>query len=105
MVNNHAKKKKNACDKFVDKVNNTDTIGIVKKKDYNVKITEIKSKIPSISGLATSSPLTAVENKIPNVSNLFKKTITQKLNEIEKKVTDHDHNKYFTTSEFYKLTS
>ena len=32
MVKNHAKKKKNACDKFVDKVNNTDTIGIVKKK-------------------------------------------------------------------------
>ena len=32
MVNNHAKKKKNAYDKFVDKVNNIDTIGIVKKK-------------------------------------------------------------------------
>ena len=98
------KKKKNAHYKFVDKVNNVDTIEIVKKLDHNVKITEIKSKIPSISGLATSSPLTAVENKIPLVSNLFKKTITQKLNEIEKKVIDNDHNKYFTTSEFYKLT-
>ena len=29
---------------------------------------------PSISGLATTSALIAVENKIPNVSNLFKKT-------------------------------
>ena len=29
------------------------------------KITEIESKIPSITGLATSSALTAVENKMP----------------------------------------
>ena len=33
----------------------------------------------SISGLATTAALTAVENKIPNVSNLVKKQImTQK---------------------------
>ena len=37
-------------------------------------MTEIESKIPSISGLATNSVLTAVENKIPDVSNLVKKT-------------------------------
>ena len=44
-----------------------------------LKITEIKNKIPSISGLATNSALTAVENKIPNVSGLVEKqTITQK---------------------------
>ena len=29
--------------------------------------------MPSISGLATYSALTAVENKIPNVSSLVKK--------------------------------
>ena len=44
------------------------------KKDYNAKITEIESKIPSITGLATTAALTtAVENKIPDVSNLVKK--------------------------------
>ena len=30
----------------------------------------MKSKIPSISGLATTSALTAVENKIPDVNIL-----------------------------------
>ena len=44
------------------------------KKDYNAKITEMESKIPSITGLATTPALTtAVENKIPDVSNLVKK--------------------------------
>ena len=33
------------------------------------KMNEVKTEIPSISGLATSA-LTAVEKKIPNVSNL-----------------------------------
>ena len=45
----------------------------VKKTDYCSKITEIESKIPSITGLATSSALIAVENKIPDVSGLVKK--------------------------------
>ena len=31
-------------------------------------ITEIENKIPSISGLATNTASTAVENKIPNVN-------------------------------------
>ena len=44
------------------------------KSDYNTKISEIESKIPSVSGLATNSSLTTVENKIPDVSNLVKKT-------------------------------
>ena len=45
-----------------------DTSGLVKKIDYNAKITEIESKIPSITGLATNSALNAIENKIPNVN-------------------------------------
>ena len=45
----------------------------MKKTDYNSKISEIESKIPSISGLATTSILTAVENKILNINNLVKK--------------------------------
>ena len=32
-------------------------------------MTEIEGKIPSITGLATNSALTTVENKIPNVSS------------------------------------
>ena len=45
----------------------------LKKTEFNTKVTEIEGKIPSISGLATSSALTAVENKIPDVSSLVKK--------------------------------
>ena len=48
---------------------------VKKKKDYNAKITEIESKIPSISGLATTAVMTVVENKIPDISNLVKKQI------------------------------
>ena len=84
-------------DKLVEKVNNINTSGFVmktkydtdkselekkipdtsdllKNRDYNSKIKEIENKIPSISGLATTSALTAVEHKIPDVSNLHKKT-------------------------------
>ena len=79
---------------------------LVKKTDYNSKITEIEGKISSISGLATNSALTAVENKIPDIGNLVKKTdYSTKINEIEKKATDYDHDKYITTSEFNKLTA
>ena len=38
-------------DKLVAKVNNIDTSGLVKKTDYNIKITEIEDKIPDTSGL------------------------------------------------------
>ena len=48
----------------------------------------------SITGLATNSELTAVEDKIPNVSNLVKKTdYDSKISNIEKKTTDHNHDK------------
>ena len=49
--------------------------------------------------------MTAVENKIPNVSRLVTKTdYNTKINEIKKKITDHDHDKCIT-SEFNKLTT
>ena len=44
------------------------------KADYNAKNTEIEGKIHSITDLATTAALTAVENEIPDVSNLIKKT-------------------------------
>ena len=47
---------------------------------------EVKGEIPSITNLATSSALTAVENQIPFVSNLVKKAdYNTQINEIEKK--------------------
>ena len=41
---------------------------LVKKTDYNSKITEKEDQIPDVSSLATKSALTAVENKIPDVN-------------------------------------
>ena len=52
-----------------------DVTNLVKKTDFNTKVTEIEGKIPDISGLATKSALTVVENKIPDVSSLVKKTV------------------------------
>ena len=58
------------------------------KADYNTKISEIESKIPSVSDLATNSSLTTVENKIPDVSNLVKKKqiLIQKLLKLKRKL-------------------
>ena len=79
---------------------------LVKKLDCNAKITEIENKIPSITGLATNSALTAAEDEILNVSNLVKKQImAQKLLKLKKKLTDDDHDKYITTSEFNNLAA
>ena len=80
-----------------DPANNTDL--------YD-KTTEIENKIPSITGLATNSALTAVETKIPNLSNLVTNTdYNTKINEVEKKVINHNHDKYITTPELNKLTT
>ena len=82
------------------------TSELVKKINYNAKITEVQNKIPSISGLATNSALTAVENKIPDVSGLVKKAdYDTKICETEKKLTDHSHDQYITTPEFNKFTA
>ena len=50
---------------------------LLKRTDYNAKITEIEDKIPDISGFATKTALTIVENKIPNISGLIKKNRLQ----------------------------
>ena len=39
-----------------------DTSDLVKKTDYNTKITEMENKISDISNLATKAALTTVEN-------------------------------------------
>ena len=54
--------------------------------------------MPSISGLATNTALTAVENKTPNVINLLKRiNYDAKISEI--------YSKYFTTADYNKFTS
>ena len=83
-------------DKLVAKVNNINTSGLVKKTDYDTKITETKDKIPNsnsfvkktdynikitetegktpdIISLATKTALTSVEKKIPSITGLVKK--------------------------------
>ena len=50
--------------------------------------------------------MTAVENKIPRISNLVKKTdYDVTVTEIERKLTDHNHDKYIATTEFNKLAT
>ena len=67
---------------------------MVVKADFNFKITEVKNKIRSISGLATNSALTVVENKIPDISGLVTKpNYNTKIREIEKKVIGHNLDK------------
>ena len=70
------------------------------------KLTELEDKIPDISSLATKTALTAVANKIPDVSSLVKKTIYDtRISKLEKKRTDHNHDKYSTTPEFNTLAA
>ena len=98
---------------------------LLKKTDYNSKITEIENKIPDISGLATKTVLTRVENKIPSITNsatktaltivenktpsisgLVKKTdYNTKITDIENILNNHTHDKYVATSEFNALTA
>ena len=76
------------------------------KTNLNAKINEVKDEIPNINNLATSSSLTAVENKKRSASNLVKKTdYNTTINDIEKKITDHNHDEYIATPEFNKLTA
>ena len=61
---------------------------MVKKTNFDSRITEVECKIPNISGLATKSALTAVENKIPDVTNSITKTdFDAKLKDISDRVT------------------
>ena len=62
---------------------------VVKKTDYNSKISEIENKIPDISNLAIKTALNTVKNKMPDTSGLVKKTdYTAKISYIESKISD-----------------
>ena len=50
--------------------------------------------------VATNVALTAVESKVPDISSLVQKTdYNTKITEIEKKLIDHNHDKYIATPE------
>ena len=81
--------KKTEYDRLVPKVDNIDTTQFVSRTKYEIdgsdlekKISDVNEKIPDVSGsvitiitgLATNSALTAIENKIPDISSLVKKT-------------------------------
>ena len=122
--------KKDVYEKLAAKVNNIDTNAFVLKTkyqtdktelekkilmwltywmwltDWKTKLTELENKILDVSSLATKTALTAVENKIPSVISLVKKTdYDTKITEIEKKLTDHNHDKYVDTSEVNTLAA
>ena len=64
----------------------------------------MENKSSDISGLATKPALIGVENKMPSVTRLVKKTnYDTKISDLEKKLIDHNHGKYFTTLEFNTL--
>ena len=98
--------KKAVFDQLAAKVNNIDTSTFVLKTKYQADKTELGNKIPAVSSLATKTALTAAENKIPDVSSLVNKTnYNTKIRELEKKLTDHNHDKYVTTPEFNTLAA
>ena len=62
-------------------------VGLIKKANYNSKVSE-------------------AEGNLPNISSLVKKTnYDTKIGEVQNKVIDHGHDKSITTSEFNKLTA
>ena len=71
------------------------------KTILNAKINEVKGEMPNITNLATS--FTAVEKK-NLVLFSYKTDYNTRINKIEKKIADHNHDKCTATPEFNKLT-
>ena len=117
--------KKAVHNKLAAKVNNIDTSDFILKTKYqtdraelekkipdqsdfvkNTKLTELEHKIPDFSSLATKTALIAVENKIPDIISLVKKiNYDTKISDPEKKLTDHNHDKYIITPEFNTMAA
>ena len=81
---------------------------ILDKTDFvkKTKLTELESKVQDVSSLATKTALTTAENKISDVGSLVKKAnYDTKISDLEKKLSDHNHDKYITTPEFNTLAA
>ena len=77
-------------DRLVNNVNNVDTSGFVLRTKYETGKSDLGSKISDVDR----------KIKIPDVCNSVKKTdYDTKISEIEKKFTNHNHDK------FLKLTA
>ena len=70
-------------------------LDFLKKGNYNVRITKIESKIPSIVGSVTTAALNAIEIKICNVIDL-RTDYNTKILEIEPK-----YHSIFNCNKFY----
>ena len=81
-----------------------DITNVAIKTSLNPKINEVKGEISNITNVGTASALAFVENKIPSVSNL-KTDYNTKINETEKKITDHNDDKCIATPDFSKVTA
>ena len=75
-LKNHCNIDKSGLEKKIDDADKkmANTSGLVKRTDYNAKITEIKGKMSSITGLAFAATFNEVENEILNVSYLLNKS-------------------------------
>ena len=70
----------------MSKLRNVVTNEVVKKTDYNAKITDLENKFLDISNLATKTALTNLSNTVPDISTLIKKSdCDTKIREIENK--------------------
>ena len=79
---------------------------MLKKTNYDAKITDIEGKIPDASNLVTKTASTTVENKIPDVSNLVKETdYNTQVRETENKLNNSIYVKYITAPEFNTLAA
>ena len=64
-----------------------DTSKLVKKANYDHKISDIEGKIPNITGLATTTACATVKNKIPSVNDIYQ---TIKRNSLYINLTDYN---------------
>ena len=73
----------------LSKLSNVVKNDVIKKTDYNAKITEIENKIPDISNLSTKTAINTVENKILDTSGLVGKTdYNAKITDLENRIPD-----------------
>ena len=79
---------------------NPDISGLASKTE----LTAVENKIPDVSGLATASALTAVENKIPDITSLITKTdFDAKLKNISNGVTNNKSKDLLLDNELKEL--
>ena len=118
--------KKAVYDKLVAKINNIDTSDFVLKTKYQTDKTELEEKIPDVTDFVKKKQnslnqktkfqmlviqqqkLHYVQLKIKYlmlVVQLKKANYDTKISELEKKLTDHNNEKYVTTPEFNILAA